>query len=322
MAKVTNVGLTPDRAEVYRKLGLAGDADMPDPVVVTQAAPQFDAADDEVSAGETSGQASWWIEPDWAPVLQYSLTCPPSHRTFGAMLFGSRGTGKTTAVREICKRIGRKAVTYQCARGMSVDDLLGTWSAENGTTKYIRGPLATAIDQDAVFVAEEANMASPAVWSKVNTLLDGSGDALLLPDGSRLQPGAGFRLVLAYNPDYAGCQEVNEALKSRLMPIYATYLPEAQEIEALKRQINGIDDELIGRMVALANQIRAAAEQYRFDFSPRELIRWANVKRSLSLSWMRAFEITVLDCVGDPLTHKPVRESINQVALTAGVENW
>ncbi len=111
---------------------------------------------------------------------------------------------------------------------MQIDGLIGSWTAESGTTRFVDGPLTLALRAGAWLIAEEANAIHPGVWSVVNTLTDRTGEGLRLPTGEIVAPNAGFRLILVYNDGYAGMREINPALKDRLQPIYCAY-PDAEQ---------------------------------------------------------------------------------------------
>src|SRR5206468_10811435 len=130
----------------------------------------------------------------------------------GAILQGPRGTGKTSAVHHLARLTGASLTTFQAAAGCTVDDLTGFRDLKDGSTIFTPGPLPEALERDGWLLIEEANVMHPGVFSRLNTLLDGSGDKLRLPDGRALPAGPGFRVVLAFNPGYSGTREINPAL--------------------------------------------------------------------------------------------------------------
>lgn len=262
-----------------------------------------------------------FIPPPWFDRLQFALSSTPAVR--GACLFGPRGAGKTTAVHELARALGVPLVTFQAAAGATIDDLLGQRDLVDGRTVFTPGPLVEALEQDGWLLCEEANVMHPGTWSKLNTLLDGSGDSLALPDGRRLKPGVRFRAILAFNEgqQYAGTREVNAALRDRLMPIYADYLPAEHEAAIICKQ-TGASEAVGQRVQELAQSIRAAKSSLGFDLSPRALVRMTMLVGVLGESWEQAFEHAILDLIGDPEDKAPQREACRQIALAKGLADW
>ncbi len=273
-----------------------------------------------VAYDATKPGTSTFIPPPWFERLRFAMKAPSQR---GATVFGPRGAGKTTAVHELSKTDGTELVTYQAASGCTIDDLVGVRDLKDGKTVFTDGPLPDAIRKDCWLLIEEANVMHHGVFSKLNTLTDGSGDTLRLPDGTRLTVGPKFRVVLAFNEGagYAGTREVNAALRDRLMPIYADYLPEKSEVSMLVQR-TGCDEQSAKRLVGFARQIRAARANLGFDLSPRALFRMLDMIRFLGESWKSAFEYGILDLIGDPIDKKPQRDAIEKTAQAAGLYAW
>lgn len=257
--------------------------------------------------------ASTFIPPSWYPLLRYAVTAEK-----GATLFGPRGCGKSTAIRQLAADMGRPTVTMQCAANMQIDSLIGSWTSENGTLRFIDGPLTIAVRTGAWLLAEEANVIHPGVWSAVNTLTDQTGEGLRLPSGELVPQNPAFRLVLIYNEGYAGTREVNAALKDRLMPIYAEYLPAQEEITLLEK-VTGATNEEAKRVQSVASMIRAA--NLRFDLSPRSLFRWIGLVKVGGLTWGEAYIKAILDLVGTPQLAAAQRACLEEIAQNT-VAQW
>jgi nitric oxide reductase NorQ protein len=254
-----------------------------------------------------------FVEPSWYPSLRYAV----SHER-GATLFGPRGCGKSTAIRALATELSAKTVTLQCAANMQIDSLLGTWTSQAGTLSFVDGPLTIAVRTGSWLLAEEANVIHPGVWSLVNTLTDTTGEGLRLPTGELIAQSADFRLVLIFNEGYSGTREVNAALKDRLMPIYAGYLPAAEESQLLVT-ITGATTDEADRVVSVGNMIRAA--NLRFDLSPRSLVRWIKLVKLAAMSWRDAYDRAILDLVGTPELAGPQRTCLTEIARNS-VDQW
>lgn len=261
-----------------------------------------------------------FIPPPWYQRLQFSLRAPSQR---GACLFGPRGSGKTTAIHVLAKDTQTDLITYQAAAGCTIDDLVGVRDLADGKTIFTDGPLPEAIRKDTWLLIEEANVMHPAVFSKLNTLTDGSGDRLRLPTGERLAVGPKFRVILAFNEGsaYSGTREVNAALRDRLLPIYADYLPAVSE-ENMLVQRTGCDRQTAARLVSFAKSCRAARASTGFDLSPRALFRVLDLLKYLGETWAEALEHGILDLIGDPLDKKPQRDQVAQIAAASGWSSW
>lgn len=259
-----------------------------------------------------------YVRPAWLD--QAALGAHPDER--GATLFGPAGTGKTTAIHRLATELGAKLITFQAADGCGIEDLIGFRELVDGEkgpkTAFTPGPLPEALEADCWLLIEEANAMRPGVFSKLNTLLDGSGDTLRLPDGRRLAAGPGFRLWLAYNPGYAGMREVNQALVDRLCPVYTSYLPAPSEAHMLAAR-SGCDLDTALRVALLAEKIRAA--RFRFDLSPRALFRMLRIVRA-GRSWSDAFAWAILDRIGDPVSRAADRDACKQIADLDDLATW
>lgn len=262
---------------------------------------------------QVASGSSNFVEPTWFPVLAYAM-----RRERGATLFGPRGCGKSTAIRELASRTSKPTITMQCSAGQGIESLIGDKDLANGSSIFTDGPLTLAVRRGAWLIAEEANVMHPGVWSTVNTLTDHTGEGLRLPTGEVVPNSPDFRLVLVYNEGYAGTREVNAALKDRLMPVYCGYLAAAHEARLLAN-MTGVDSGRADEVVACATMIRAA--NLRFDLSPRSLARWINLVREAGLYWREAFRIAIMDLIGTPEQAGPQRACLEEIARNT-VDNW
>lgn len=287
----------------------------PETVTVTVQAPPVP---EPVQLNSTPDGRGCWIEPKW--YRQVKMGTHPNER--GAILFGPAGTGKTTAVHRLAADMGVELVTFQAAEGCALEDLVGNRELVDGDkgpkTSFTDGPLPEALRKDCWMLIEEANAMRPGVFSKMNTLLDGSGDKLRLPTGERLAAGKNFKLWLAYNPGYSGMKEMNQALVDRLVPVYTTYLPETDEARVLEA-VTRCDPGTAMAVASMAAKIRAA--KTRFDLSLRSMFRLMRYVRS-GASWEQAFEWAILDRIGCPSQRQADRDVIRNIAMIDNYTTW
>lgn len=260
-----------------------------------------------------------FVPPTWYPLLSYAMVGSTER---GCMIFGPRGSGKSTAIRELARANNCEYITLQCAANMQIDSLIGTWTVENGNTVFVDGPLTRAVRTGAWLLAEEANVINPGVWSAVNTLTDKTGEPLRLPTGEVVSQTDGFRLVLLFNEgsQYQGTREVNAALKRRLVPIYADYPTPAAECRILSGMCPTLGQGMTNSLVFIAGMIRAA--NLRFDLSTDILARWANMVNHGVGTWPECYRMAVLDMLGAPEITGPQRAVLAEIALQCNMEAW
>ena len=135
--------------------------------------------------------------------------------------------------------------------------------------------------------------------------------------------GPGFRVILAFNEGsaYSGTREVNAALRDRLMPIYADYLPELTEAKVLVAQPGAMRIRPCV-LVSFAAKVRARGLRSGLTCPQGRLFRMLDLLRYCGESWADAFVHGVLDLVGDPIDRKPQRDAIAQVADLDGLTTW
>lgn len=256
-----------------------------------------------------------FVPPSWYPLLSYAMV---GSQERGAMIFGPRGSGKSTAIRELARANGCSFITMQCAKNMQIDSMIGTWTVVNGATVFVDGPLTRCVREGKWLLAEEANVIDPGVWSAVNTLTDKTGEPLHLPTGEDVSNTDGFRLVLLFNQGYEGTRSVNAALKRRLVSVMADYPAAAAESKILAGMVtNSITYGMVDKLVAIAGMIRAA--NLRFDLSTDILARWANCVRAGIGTWPECYKMIVMD---DPDNTPPQKAVLAEIALQCGMEKW
>lgn len=270
----------------------------------------------------TTGASPWFVPPPWWTRFVYTMLAPGKA---GCCLEGPRGSGKTTAPHELSRQTGIPLITYQASKGDTIESIVGNRDlvTTHGdlNSVFTPGPLPSALRLNCWLLIEEANTMHPGVFSKFNTLTDGSGDSLLLPDGVREHVGPDFRLILAFNEGYVGTNEINPALRDRLKPIYCDYMPQAVE-ERIVMDKMGCDAATARSLVNFANAIRAARVSIGFDFSPRAMFDMLASIRDLNATWSQALEWDVLDRHGNKYMKKPQRDSMTQIANMCGLEKW
>lgn len=221
----------------------------------------------------------------WGPLLQdidkwYRKEPDP------LMIFGHRGTGKSSSLRQYCAVLNIPTRVV-CGHGeLEKSDLVGGWKLVNGNMTFCYGPLALAMMEGCVLVIEELDRCPPAVLVALNAILEGDDLTIDENGGEIVKPASGFRIAATANTrgdggastkgDYNSANRLDASTKDRFMWVEAEYLEPAIE-ESVLRRMYKLPDVVAKSMVEVANMTRKAyaADELGLVMSTRTLIRWA-----------------------------------------------
>lgn len=203
--------------------------------------------------------------------------------------WGHAGTGKTTLVENICARTKRPMLRVQHTVNTEECHIVGQWTARAGETIYEYGPLAQAMINGWVYLADEYDFALPSVLAVYQPVLEGK--ALVVKEAPAhmriVRPHPNFRFVATGNTNgsgdetglYQGTVIQNAANYDRFhMVLEIKYMQAALETQVLVNQAK-IDKADAAKLVDFANRVRESYDGNKISspISPRTLIAAAQI---------------------------------------------
>jgi cobaltochelatase CobS len=211
------------------------------------------------------------------------------------LLWGMHGTGKTTLVEQFCARTGRPWIRVQHTVSTEESHILGQYVVKDGATVFELGPLAIAMRDGLVYMADEYDFALPSVTSVYQPVLEGKPLVIkeAPPELRIIKPHPNFRFFATGNTNgagdetglYSGTQIMNAENYSRFgITIEVTYMPAAQEVAVVAGQAKIHKDDA-DRLVKVANEVRRGFERGDMSatISPRELINAGMLARVMGV---------------------------------------
>lgn len=211
-------------------------------------------------------------------------------------LYGSMGTGKTTAIEHYCAQTNRPLLSFCCAESTELRDLLVRTSFEDGQIKYRLGVLAEAFKYGYTCLINEIDLLRPTELTALNEMV--TGKPIIIPEtGETIYMHKQFRFVATANTNgagdesglYQGTGRLNQAFIDRCRMVELEYLDPVDELAVLKKAAPNLPDGICKSMIEIANDIRDQFNPQRVDkestdapklscvLSTRSLIRWAKL---------------------------------------------
>ena len=153
------------------------------------------------------------------------------------LLKGPTGCGKTRFMEYMAWRLERPLVTVSCHDDLTASDLVGRFLIVGGETRWIDGPLATAVRLGALCYLDEIVEARKDTTVVIHPLTD---DRRLLPvekTGELLQAPPEFCLAISYNPGYQSVlKDLKQSTRQRFVAIDFDYPDPELEQQIIVRE--------------------------------------------------------------------------------------
>lgn len=204
-------------------------------------------------------------------------------------VYGHKGAGKTDLLEQIGARTGRPVLRLQHTINTEEAHIVGQWIVKDGDTVFNLGPLAQAMMNGWLYLADEYDFALPSVTSVYQAVMEGK--PLYIKDAPTelriIKPHPNFRFAATGNTNgsgdetglYQGTNVQNSANYDRFgMMIHKQYMPKAAE-EKIIRNRTGLTAEDAKRIVEFASLVRTAYNDGKISdtVSPRTLINASRI---------------------------------------------
>lgn len=204
-------------------------------------------------------------------------------------VWGHAGTGKTTGVEQIAARTGRELLRVQHTINTEESHIVGQWVARGGETHFEHGPLAMAMKNGWIYLADEYDFALPSVLSVYQPVLEGKPLVIKEADQANriVRPHPNFRFVATGNTNgsgdetglYQGTNIQNAANFDRFhMVLEVKYMSVEKEQLILINQTK-IDEADAKKLVEFGRLVRESYDGNKIasPISPRSLIAAAAI---------------------------------------------
>lgn len=216
-------------------------------------------------------------------------------------LVGEKGSGKSSFARIIAEGCGKELVVFSCNSQTSKEDIIGRIELDKGRTRFEKSSIIYALEKGDFVLLDEVNTSLPEVLSVLQTLAETSEGALgsihIPALGESITPAASARLFIAYNENYEGTTELNEAFLSRFTRLNFGY-PTVKEVK--DRLIEFCTKQEATDIAAFSDCINAAMinTNSRYRVSMRECLHCARLLAK-KLPMKEALDCTMLNHLND-----------------------
>ena len=178
---------------------------------------------------------------------------------------GDAGCGKTTHVLQIASRLGWSVEQATLSTNVDVQDLIGHQTIVNGTLTWVDGALTRAMRYGKILVLNEIDTMRSGDLTLLNDVLDGKDLTIIQNNCEVVKPHKNFRVVCTANSFgsgdasalYNGVRVLNQAFLDRFRFLKATYPSATVETQIVKNKYPQLDDNLISKIIELANTVRS-----------------------------------------------------------------
>ena len=196
-------------------------------------------------------------EPYYQPVGDEIAIFESAYRNRLAIaLRGPTGCGKTRFMEYMAWRLKLPLITVSCHDDLTASDLIGRFVITDNQTRWIDGPLTTAVRNGAICYLDEVVEARADTTVVIHPLAD---DRRVLPIeklGEILVADPAFCLAISYNPGYQSVlKDIKQSTRQRFVAIDFDY-PDSELEQRIICSETGLDIERSRQLVRFAQLTR------------------------------------------------------------------
>ena len=224
------------------------------------------------------------------PLLRKALIWMDGKAGRSIYLAGPSGSGKTSLAEQMAARLGWICTTLSCNVRTERADIVGYMGLENGSTRFIPGPLVRAMRNGEMIVFDEGDALPPSITITLNRVLEGS--PLVIPEtGEVIHPHKDFRIAFTGNTrgrgDETGTHRASNvqdaAVLDRFLFLEVGYPTQEEENDILVGKFGtALPDEIREILLKTAQESRAAfiGGELSAPISTRGLVRISELVKS------------------------------------------
>lgn len=190
-----------------------------------------------------------------------------SNMFYPTFITGLSGNGKTEMVLQACARKKREVIRVNFTVETDEDDLIGGFRLVAGETKFMKGPIISAMERGAIVLLDEIDLANPARIMCLQSIMEGKG-YFIKKTGEFIRPAPGFQVIATANTKgkgsddgrFIGTNVLNEAFLERFPITFEQQYPSPPiEKKILGRKFESLnleDTDFINLLVDWADIIR------------------------------------------------------------------
>lgn len=189
------------------------------------------------------------------------------------MIIGPTGCGKTSVVREICKRMDKKLYTFDMGTMMDpASSLLGVHRLLKGESVFDYAKFTQVIKEPCVILLDELSRAPLSAMNVLFSCLDDRRNLnieIALGSEEReinVHPEVTFIATANVGSEYSGANSMDRALVNRFFPLELGCIPTAEEISVLVKRTN-VAPKSASIIVKIANNIRSLCNKQEVSVS-------------------------------------------------------